>query len=371
MNCRLCGNGLSKIEVIRDCVFEPLSFTNKISNCKKHDITLYHCSVCDHYQTQYELPNDFYNTYNSFEGAMQYQNIEKIYEQRLSLLKKYSHSAGTLIDIGCGYGKFLTVAKKYFSRCIGVEPSDQATKCIDNDILIIQDYFTKNIFSKIPNFSAASVITAFQVFEHLENASDVLKDIYEVLEPGGIALINVPNGRTIVNNSLFHQITCEHINYYTPYSISKLARDIGFEILNIDNEDELIELTLYIRKPSVRMSFGASKEKFSKFLIEKCMNKVVSIWGAGAKSRFYISLLNDSISIKHLFDNSDSKMGLFVSGIKVPIQKPEFSAIQNSEVIIIFASSYNDQIITELRNKYFYKGEIVYFDNNEVKVDVL
>ena len=182
-------------------------------------------------------------------------------------------------------------------------------------------------------------------------------------------MINVPNGQTIMENHLYHQIVSEHINYYTPQSLMTLAKNCGFEIVEVQNEAEWIELTAFLRKPNVRISFDESRKCQKKALNAALKGeRKFSIWGAGAKCTKYAELLDENAIVEHLFDKNESKQGLYVSKINCPIEVPNASTVSECKNIVIFASSYNNEIIKELRETLHYKGRIIYFEGDSVKI---
>lgn len=67
-------------------------------------------------------------------------------------------------------------------------------------------------------------------------------------------------------------------------------------------------------------------------------------------------------------DSSEDKIGLYINGIDLQIEKVQQSIIDESDAIIIFASSYNKEIMDNLRNTYGYAKVIVYFEGEEVLV---
>lgn len=215
-----------------------------------------------------------------------------------------------------------------------------------------------------------SAFTSFQVFEHLCDLGLVMNHAYEILADGGVGLINVPNGKRILEQDLYHQIVCQHVNYFTPQSLCFMAANAGFDVLEINDIESMVELDLYIRKPFRRLGFDAAMER-DKQTIQSIIKpfKKVSIWDAGAKCRYYSKLLDENNTIIHLWDSSENKEGLYVSGINRPVEIITKYAIFESDVIIIFASAYNNEIIASLRDKHNYTGKIVYFDKFQIKED--
>lgn len=104
---------------------------------------------------------------------------------------------------------------------------------------------------------------------------------------------------------------------------------------------------------------------------ELCMCNKIAIWGAGGRAASYASILNkeNKSHILHIFDNDDTKYNGYIGGINVPIEKPDFEKIQEVQMIVIFASAYNKEIIKELHEVYEYNGKIVYIENDRIFVE--
>lgn len=94
-----------------------------------------------------------------------------------------------LLDIGCGYGRFLKLAENEFST-IGIDPSDFV---IDK----ANHFATRTRFERatLKSFSSKfkfDVITAFDVMEHVPNLNLSTEKIYRLLSPGGTFICVVP-----------------------------------------------------------------------------------------------------------------------------------------------------------------------------------
>ncbi len=94
-----------------------------------------------------------------------------------------------LLDIGCGYGRFLKAAQDEFET-FGIDPSAfaiaKAKKYAANtkfEIATVSSYKPKKLFD---------VITAFDILEHTNNLSDTLLIIKSWLKPGGLLMVVVP-----------------------------------------------------------------------------------------------------------------------------------------------------------------------------------
>ena len=368
LKCRVCNAEVRFFQEVSDIVREKDCVKSSFFFPKKENMHIFKCPGCTHMQIEDNLPVNYYCDYNENSGASQYMGSLDLFEEKI--LKLINHSANNekLLDIGCGNGYALSIADRYFSKCIGVEPAANTYKIAQSKGLnVINDFFSENI-NLNNEFSA---FMSFQVFEHLNDIYTVLNTAHKKLGWGGVGLINVPNGQRIIDRSLFHQLTFEHLNYFTPYSLTVMARNAGFDILEINDIDKTIELDIYIRKsdevPQINFVKDNQRAKLQQIINE--FGNTVTIWGAGVKSLNYSSLLSDGTIVKYVVDSSVNKQGKYIGGINKAVEAPSQFIVDDSNLIIIFASSYNDEIIIKIRNEYKFKGAIVYFIGENVLLD--
>ncbi|MDP3661496.1 MAG: class I SAM-dependent methyltransferase [bacterium] len=101
-----------------------------------------------------------------------------------------ARGAVRLLDVGCGAGSFLKALPSRFNG-VGIDCNGLAS-------------LTVNISYEPLPFPDASfdMVTAWQVFEHLENPFFAGREIRRVLSPGGILIMSVPNIKRL--RSRFH-----------------------------------------------------------------------------------------------------------------------------------------------------------------------
>jgi len=115
-------------------------------------------------------------------------NPDKKLNHYLTEILQFQNS-GKLLDIGCAYGIFLKKTIKHFDS-YGVEPTD-AIKSINYD----QNKLANKLFDSncIPNeWGKFNVITAFDVFEHINDLDHTLNLVSDLLDTNGILSIVVP-----------------------------------------------------------------------------------------------------------------------------------------------------------------------------------
>jgi 2-polyprenyl-3-methyl-5-hydroxy-6-metoxy-1,4-benzoquinol methylase len=75
------------------------------------------------------------------------------------------------------------------------------------------------------------------VIEHLFSPREFLQAVRNLLVPGGMVVLTCPNGRGFdiqtlgpVSESVDH----EHLNYFSPQSLTQLLVSCGFEVIDAD-----------------------------------------------------------------------------------------------------------------------------------------
>jgi len=110
-------------------------------------------------------------------------NIRRLHKI-ISIIGKKSKGKGIALDIGCGTGFLMRIAKKYFSKVYGIDITEKMLEKIPKSKKLIPILADSE---KIPfknNFFDACFSYSF--LHHLYDLEPTLKEIYRVLKPGGI-----------------------------------------------------------------------------------------------------------------------------------------------------------------------------------------
>ena len=124
-----------------------------------------------------------------------------------------------IIDIGSNDGNLLSNFKKY-CNVLGVTPENIATIAVKKGIPTIQDYFTKNLSSKIKKkYGEAKIITATNVFAHIENILTILNSIKYLMKKDGIFISESHYLYDLIQYNQYDTIYHEHLRYYSLSSL--------------------------------------------------------------------------------------------------------------------------------------------------------
>jgi len=109
-------------------------------------------------------------------------------------------SSGTVLDIGCGYGRSLEWLHKVYNHAIGIDISDYVIDIAKKRFQMIDNvcFFSNEGASFPPEIENESIdlVYCFTVFQHIprEFTANYLKECYRVLKPKGKIIFNLISG---------------------------------------------------------------------------------------------------------------------------------------------------------------------------------
>lgn len=162
--------------------------------------------------------------------------MERNFRETAALLAKWFPQNGRLLDIGCGYGHFIEMMRRYGWDVSGIEPSEHASAFARSKGLpAVQGSF------EAAEYPAASfdAITAFYVLEHVCDPLTVLEKIRSLLKPGGMLVLRIPHTTPIVRllallgvrNNLYDLPF--HLSDFSPQTIRCALEKTGFTDIHV------------------------------------------------------------------------------------------------------------------------------------------
>ena len=150
-----------------------------------------------------------------------------------------------LLDIGCGPAVSLNVAACMGMQTYGIEPNravadlaQQRGHIVYAGTLEDSPFTTPGIFDLRQCFQ---IITAYEVLEHQVCPDDFLLRCYDLLEPGGVLMIEVPNDYSPIQLLAREQLhekpwwlaPPQHLFHWSPKTLQLCLRRAGFTILDM------------------------------------------------------------------------------------------------------------------------------------------
>jgi SAM-dependent methyltransferase len=213
---------------------------------------------------------------------------ERFGVERLRLIAQCldrSPSESRLLDVGCGTGWFLEVAREAGYEAFGQEWG-KALATNTSERLNIKIW--NESLTEIDKREKFDVITLFDVLEHIPNPKGMLLSIKEHLTDKGIAMLFVPNLDSLGFWRLKEQACmvtpAEHLIYYTGPSLRRVFSEIGFEVLMYETRGmDIPDIYAYYREKE-------NQNQVAEFLKEHCnvLQAIVDRAGCANHMRFII-----------------------------------------------------------------------------------
>ncbi|WP_086047946.1 class I SAM-dependent methyltransferase [Hugenholtzia roseola] len=152
----------------------------------------------------------------------------KRYHQLLDQFEKY-RKTNRILDVGCGVGHLLSVAKERGWEVYGVEFGQAACEVARKKGIEMQE---GRLDAKLYPAESFDVITSIEVIEHINYPREEVAQIHTLLRKGGLFYCTTPNFNSLMRHYLkadFNVINYpEHLGYFTPKTLSQLLEKEGF-----------------------------------------------------------------------------------------------------------------------------------------------
>jgi len=200
--------------------------------------------------------------------------IKKRLEFYLPLLRLYRErfDRPKLLDIGCGRGEFLEIAKSEGFEVEGVEINKIYVELCNNKGLKVYYSDGLNFLKDIPD-NHYHVISLIHVIEHLEfdYLLELLSEIYRVLEKGGLLILETPYTKNPIVGLYNFWLDPTHKRPIHEEFIKFLGYQVGFAYIDTIG----INLEYIKSEPNLTDIFFSSAPDLSIILIKKTTDDVL------------------------------------------------------------------------------------------------
>ncbi len=168
--------------------------------------------------------------------------LVQAYEVWLGMLERFKKT-GRLLDVGCGTGLFLAVARRRGWETVGIDDCLEATEHARNHFgLEVLDGDFSDIAERGEQFDA---ITMWDIIEHARDPVGLLASANDLLAPDGVLAISTPNQRNIMDIILgsLYRLTGgavfkpldkiyfeQHFLYFDPHTLGAAIERAGLQV---------------------------------------------------------------------------------------------------------------------------------------------
>jgi SAM-dependent methyltransferase len=288
-----------------------------------------------------------------------FYNLAKTYQINLNL-----KPTDVVLDIGSNDGTFLEGFD--IPQRVGVEPSKQQALCsLRKNIPTYPEFFSSELARRIEDsFGKFKLITASNVFAHLDNLYDFMAGVKRLLTPDGVFIVEVHNAENLINQMEWDSIYHEHLSYFTPGPLLMLGHIFNLPLIDVQE--------IPVHGGSLRLYFSSvgksswmpitplNVEAFS-FKVKENKNQLLSLlarikqdgkkivgYGCPAKASTLTNYCGIGTQyLDYIIDTTPAKQGKFSPGQHIPIVSPDQFKTDNPDYALMFAWNYKDEILAK------------------------
>jgi hypothetical protein len=361
---------------------EELAFPAQVLWCKRCQLVQIGLIV----KASILFPPDY--AYRSGTTKILCENFAEQYQEASSMLKLGSNDL--VVDIGSNDGTLLSNWQKGGHRVHGVEPTLVGNIANARGIPTTIAFFGPESAARVrAQEGPASVVTATNVFAHIDGVHDTVESIRTLLAPTGVFISESHYLMSLLETLQYDTIYHEHLRYYSLHSLKYLLEMYGLEVIHskkIPTHGGSIRVYSAPKgthpvRPSVQQilteetAAGPPEEQLkvfrdrmvkSKLELYSLLNGIKQqggrVYGIGAPSRAstlinYVGL--DEEILDCVLEVSGSlKTGKYIPGTLIPVLEETKLFSDQPEYALLLSWHIADELIPKLKQKGF-RGKFI------------
>jgi hypothetical protein len=283
-----------------------------------------------------------------------------------------------VVDIGSNDGTLLSNFSKHCRVC-GIEPTAASAIALARGIPTIKAFFnSRSAHELVRDHGKAKVVTATNVFAHIEDVHGVTESILGMLRPDGLFVSESHYFLSLVQTLQYDTIYHEHLRYYSLRSLSSLFAGHDLEIVHarqISTHGGSIRVyaarrgqypvTSDVGRLVALETSGLNRDSLKQFaervaqsklnlwaLLQRCRLKG-RVYAVGAPSR--ASTLINYVGVDHTIVDcvleiaGSYKIGRYMPGKRIPVVEEARLFVDQPAFALLLSWHIADELIGKLR----------------------
>ncbi len=390
--CRSCG--ASRLQLILSLGRTPLA--NSLLTASQLEereptfpLDLVFCPACTLVQiTETVPPEQLFGEYlyfSSFSDTL-LRHAETLVRQLVASRKLTASSR--VIEIASNDGYLLQYYRQQGISVLGIEPAHNIARVAieERGIPTLCEFFTPDLAGRLRNQGElADVIHAHNVLAHVADLNGFVAGIGLLLKDEGVAIIEVPYLKDLIDHCEFDTIYHEHLCYYSLTALDRLFRRHALFIQDVERipihggslritagktphpdappqagRENVVHLLAEevhwgVDRFATYRDFGARVEALKATLTSmlagfKRRGDRIAAYGAAAKGSTLLNYFGiGRETLDFVVDRSPHKQGHFMPGVHIPIFAPERLLEAMPDEVLLLTWNFADEILEQQR----------------------
>jgi len=282
------------------------------------------------------------------------------------------------VEIASNDGYLLQYYRDAGVPVLGVEPARNVARVAEErGIPTLAEFFNLEVARGLAREGRhADVIHANNVLAHVADLNGVVAGMAALLKPDGVAVIETPYVKDLIDHTEFDTIYHEHLCYYSLTALDRLFQRHGLTVVDVERLPiHGGSLRVFVQREDVPSSqvrdmlrdeagwgvgdvafyagFGAQVARLRENLCAllaglKADGKRVAAYGASAKGSTLLNYCGiGRETLDFVVDRSTVKQGHYTPGTHLPIYAPDKLLAEMPDAVLLLTWNFADEILAQ------------------------
>ena len=285
-----------------------------------------------------------------------------------------------VVEVASNDGYLLQWYREAGVPVLGIEPAKNIAKVAreERGIQTISEFFGIDVATQLANDGQrADIIHANNVLAHVADLNGVVAGFRAMLKPNGVAIVECPYLKDLIDHVEFDTIYHEHLCYFSLTALDRLFRSQDLEIVDVERLDIhggsiriqamplgaesvresvrslLAEESEWVDNAASYANFGSRVENLREELVGmieklKSEGKRVAVYGASAKGSTLLNFFGiGKDQIEYVVDRSTVKQGQYTPGTHLKIFDPDHLTEDQPDYCLLLTWNFAKEILQQ------------------------